>query len=179
MTATRFESALERNLAELQKALLIRETLVAIEKHRYTAKVFTQVIYDALENDYISHAIKVLDRNGQSSSFWYIYRSDAGPIDRHLRATGYTIEQLQTVSAKLKVVRDGTHFHIDSRGVLDPEAIWRVAGLTGKELAAALDFVWGALSIIQTARGGDVPSLFDYTSADALVALQRVEGTDS
>lgn len=51
---SRYNSALQRNLAELQKTLLIRDTLLAIEAHEYTTKVFTRVIRDALHNDYMS-----------------------------------------------------------------------------------------------------------------------------
>lgn len=179
MTSMRYEEALSRNLAELQKALLIRETLIGIEKHRYTAKVFTRVISDALHNDYMSHAMKVFEQSSQASSFWYIYRTDARPIDKHAREVGYDIASLQAVTEKLKVIRNGTHFHIDSRGVLDPRAIWGDAALTGKELAAAIDFAWGSLGVIMVAAGGSVPPLLDYNSEDALAAVKSVEGSGS
>lgn len=177
MVPSRYDHALERNLAELQKALLIRETLLAVEKHRYTLKVFTRVVNESLKNDYLSHAIKVFDRNSQSTSFWYLYKSDPRPIDKYAKAVGYSVDLLAEVSDKLKTVRNGTHFHIDSRGVLDPAAIWKDAAIKGSQLSATLDFAWGALSSVQQARGGEVPSLLEYTSADALEALRRVEGT--
>jgi hypothetical protein len=60
--ASRYEKALARNLAELQKALLLRTTLLGLEKHRYTGKDFTRIVRDALHNDHLSHAIKVLIR---------------------------------------------------------------------------------------------------------------------
>lgn len=179
MASTRYDEALSRNLAELQKALLIRETLVGIEKHRYTAKVFTRVISDALHNDYMSHAMKVFEQSSQASSFWYIYRTDARPIDKYAGDVGYDIASLQTVTDKLKVIRNGTHFHIDSRGVLDPRAIWDGAALTGKELAAAIDFAWGSLGVSMVAAGGSVPSLLEYSSEDALAALKRIEDSGS
>ena len=179
MTSTRFETAVNRNFAELQKVLLIRETLLGIEQLRYTGKVFIRVINDALHNDYMSHSIKLFEQGSQAASFWYIYRSDARQIDLHARRTGYSLTTLQTVSDKLKAIRNGTHFHIDSSGVLDPGVIWSDAALTGKELAAAIDFAWGALCEVQSAKGGEIPSLLDYTAADALNALQRIEGTAS
>lgn len=175
MTSTRYQEAISRNLAELQKALLIRETLIGIEKHLYIAKVFTRVVSEALHNDYMSHAMKVFEQSSQASSFWYIYRTDTRPIDKHAREVGYDIASLQAVTDKLKVIRNGTHFHIDSRGVLDPRAIWDDAALTGKELAAAIDFAWGSLGIITVAEGGSVPSLLDYSSEDALAAVNSVE----
>jgi hypothetical protein len=130
MATARYECALRRNLAELQKALLIRETLVGIEKHRYISTVFVRVVQDALQNDYVSHAIKVLDRNSKSSTFWYIYRTDPTKIDNCALESGYSIARLESVAEKLKTIRDGTHFHIDSFGVLDTRTIWHAAGLT-------------------------------------------------
>jgi hypothetical protein len=171
----RYEQALKRNLAELQKALLIRTTIVGIEAHGSNRKVFTRVIYDALHNDYISHAIKTLDRNAKSSSFWYLYRTDPRLIEKYAKQTGYAISNLEAVADKLKIIRDGTHFHIDSVGVMDPRAVWHGANLTGKELAAALDFVWGALQFVREQRGLPETSLLDYTVEAAEAAMKRVE----
>lgn len=177
-TPTRFEKALERNLAELQKALLIRATLLGIEKHRYTTKVFIRVILDSLRNDYISHAIKVFEQSSKAASFWYIYRTDSRLIDKRFRQVGYSITDLQAVTDKLKKIRNGTHFHIDTSGVLDVSAVWGAAALTGKELGAAIDFAWESLVSIQTAKGGFVPLLLNYTPEIALAALERVENGD-
>ena len=175
---SRYDSALKRNLAELQKALLIRTTLLGIEKHKYTTKVFTRVIRDALHNDYMSHAIKVFEQSPKAASFWYLHRTDPGPIDKYARQIGYDIANLQVVADKLKAVRNGSHVHIDKTGVLDLKVVWIGAALTGKKLGVAIDFVWGALSAIQTAKGGEVPSLLDYTPDTALAALKRVETED-
>ena len=173
-----YDRALKRNLAELQKALLIRATLLGIEKLRCTTKVFTRVIQDALHNDHLSHAIKVFELSSKSASFWYLYRTDPGPIDKFARQVRYDIANLQIVADKLKAIRNGSHFHIDNTGVLDPKAVWGGAALTGKELGAAIDFVWEALSTIQSGKGGEVPSLLDYTPDVALAALKRVESGD-
>jgi hypothetical protein len=54
--------------------------------------------------------------------------------------------------------------------------VWTDADLTGKELGAAIDFAWGALVDVQTALGGSVPSLLDYTREDAEAAFKRIEG---
>lgn len=176
--ASRFDSALKRNLAELQKALLIRATLLGIENHRYTRKVFIRVIQDALHNDYMSHAIKVLEQSSKAASFWYLYRTDPAPFQSYARRVGYDIARLQVVADKLKAIRNGSHFHIDKAGVLDPGVVWSGASLTGKELGEAIDFVWGALSEIQSGKGGQVPSLLDYTPDVVSAALKRVESGD-
>ena len=175
---SRYDSSLKRNLAELQKALLIRVTLLGIEKHRYITKVFTRVIRESLHNDHMSHAIKVFEQSSKSASFWYLYRTDPRPIDKYAHKVGYDVGNLQIVADKLKIIRNGSHFHIDKTGVLDPKVVWSGAALTGKELAAAIDFVWGALSSIQSAKGGEVPSLLSYTPDVALAAIERVESGD-
>lgn len=176
--SSRYGSALTRNLAEIQKILLIRATLLGAHKHRGTTKIFSRIVAESLKNDHESHAMKVFEQSSKAASFWYLYRTDPGPIDRHARKVGYDIAHLQVVSDKLKVIRNGTHFHIDKVGVVEPRAIWSDASLTGKELGAAIDFVWGALSSIQTSKGGSVPSLLDYTPDDALEAFRRVEGVE-
>ncbi len=177
MTSARYQTAITRNLAELQKLLLIRETLLGLSRHKRTARVFTRVVHEALRNDYISHAIKVFEQGAQCASFWYIYRTDPRIIDKYARRSGYPISDLQAVSDKLKIIRNGTHFHIDRDGVLNPKQIWSVASLTGKQLSAAIDFAWGALSEVQRAAGGAVPELLDYTAEHALAAFQGVEAT--
>lgn len=171
--------ALKRNLAELQKILLIRATLLGAHKHRGTTKIFTRIVAESLKNDHESHAMKVFEQSSKAASFWYLYRTHPGPIDKYAREFAYDIANLQLVSDKLKAIRNGTHFHIDKAGVLDPKAIWKGAALTGEELGAAIDVVWGALSSIQTSKGGLVPSLLDYTAEDALEAFKRVESGDS
>ena len=86
------------------------------------------------------------------------------------------MEALGVVADKLKIIRNGTHFHIDSRGVLDPRAIWSGASLSGKELSEALEFGWGALCEAQATIGGNIPPLMEYTSEGALAALRRIDG---
>lgn len=155
--------------------MLIRVTLLGIEKHRHITKVFSRVIRDALHNDYMAHAIKVFEQSPKAASFWYLYRTNPGPIDKYARQAGYGIDNLQVVSDKLKTIRNGSHFHIDKTGVLDPKVVWSGAALTGKELGAAIDFVWAALGVIQKSKGGEVPPLLDYTPDIALAAIKRVE----
>lgn len=179
MTASsRYKRALARNLAELQKALLIRTTILGIEAHRRKRKIFTRIIHDALHNDYISHAIKVFDRNSQSSSFWYLYRTDPRLIDKYAQQTGYAISDLEIVADKLKMIRDGTHFHIDRVGVMDPRTVWHGANLTGKELAAAIDFAWGALQLVREQLDLPETTLLGYTVEAAEAAIKRIESGD-
>src|SRR5262245_21537267 len=139
---SRYEQAIERNLAELQRAILNRITLVGLEAAAPLTRDFLKLTYYAFFNDYVAHSIKVFDRNKQSTSFWYIHRTNAKPVSAAARKHAVSLSALSDVSDKLKKIRDRTHFHIDSQGVLDPQAIWRDADLRGKELAQAVDGAW-------------------------------------
>lgn len=174
-SSKRYDKAVRRNLAELQKTLLIRATLVGMEEVESRRHTFNRIVYESLYNDYHAHAMKVLERSSQASSFWYIYRTDERPIREYAAAHGLQISEIEEVARKLKVIRDGTHFHIDSVGVLDPSKIWDEADITGRQLANALDFAWNALSAIAVVRGIAVPDLMNYKPEIARRAVERVE----
>ncbi len=171
----RYIKALNRNLSELQKAILIRATLLAIERHEYTASNFIRIINNALYTAYIAHAIKVFDRNRESASYWYIVRVYSGSIKRVAKSLCVSLDDLEAVSDKIKIIRDGTAFHIDKKSVIAPSVVWSEADLTGKDLSDAIDTVWSVLSKIQEELGGNAPSLLDYDIDQALQALEAIE----
>lgn len=145
----RYTKAIERNLAELQSAILNRTTILGIEQSRGVASLFLQVSQRALFNDYIAHCIKIFENNKQAASFWYIYRSDQKTIDSFAKCRKIDISPIEEVSDKLKLIRNQAHFHIDSKGVLDTKAVWRDANLTGKQLSLAVDAAWEILTNLQ------------------------------
>jgi len=149
MKSQRYERAIERNLAELQRAILNRTTLLGLEDAGIS-HLFLKLAYYALFNDYIAHCIKVFETRKQAASFWYIYRTNQKPIDACAHREKISVKALEKVSEKLQHIRDKTHFHIDTTGVIDPKAVWHQAGLTGKELSAAVDAAWQHL---QTCSG--------------------------
>lgn len=149
MKSQRYDRAIERNLAELQRAILNRTTLLGLEDAGGISHLFLKLAYLALFNDYIAHCIKVFERGKQAASFWYIYRTNQKPIDACARRQKISIQALEKVSEKLKHIRDKTHFHIDETGVLDPKSVWRYASLSGKELSVAVDAAWCLLTDLQ------------------------------
>jgi hypothetical protein len=161
MDASRYEAAIERNLAELQRALLKRRAMVAMEGVGIS-NGYLKVIYYALFNDYIAHCIKVFERSSGAASFWYIYDTNQKPINDFARKNGIDLLKFEGLTESLKHVRDKTHFHIDREGVLDPEAVWQEAGLNGKELAAAVDQIWDLLNAVRRARGSESMELPPY-----------------
>ena len=162
MQASRYERAIQRNLAELQRAILNRTTLLGFEDAGGLGHLFLELAYYAFFNDYVGHCIKVFDRNTRSASFWYIYRANQKAITSYARSHKINIAILERVSDKLKKIRDKTHFHIDRDGVFDPAAIWRDADLSGKELSAAVDAAWDILKQLETSLGLPEVTLLDY-----------------
>ena len=149
MPVNRYSKAIERNLAEMQRAILNRTTLLGIERSKGVGALFLQLAYLALFNDYVARCIKVFEQGKKAASFWYIYRSDPGIINAFAKKEKIDLDTINAVSAKLKHIRDKTHFHIDADGVLDTKAIWRDADLTGKQLSKAVDDAWAILVHLQ------------------------------
>ena len=115
MQGLRYTKAIERNLAELQRAILNRTTILGFERERGITSLFLQIVYRALFNDYVGHCIKVFERSKQSASFWYIYRTNQRQIDIFASKEKIDIAFMEHVSTKLKHIRNKTHFHIDSQ----------------------------------------------------------------
>lgn len=152
MDTSRYQAALERNLAELQRAIINRRAMVAMEGVGVSNN-WLKVIYYALFNDYIAHCIKVFERSSGAASFWYVYETNQKPINAFASKNGIDLDIFERLTPKLKHVRDKTHFHIDREGVLDPKAVWRESDLNGKELAKAVDGMWALLNAARQAMG--------------------------
>lgn len=175
MDSQKYKSAVGRNLAELQWAIVHRTTLQGISAVPHAHSIFLHSTYTGVFNDYIAHSIKVFERSANTASFWYIYRTHEQRVRDFTGKNGIDFQALEAVSAKLKHIRNKTHFHIDSEGVLDPTAIWKQAGLTGDELAGAIDAAWKILIHLQQLLGLREVNLPHYTIADAQAAAQRAE----
>lgn len=147
--SVRFKSAVARNLAELQRAIHNRDAMVALEAESATGYAIFRIAYLALYNDYMAHAMKVFEVSKRVASFWYLYRTDQGIADGFAQTHSIDIKFLEDISAKLKSVRDSTHFHIDADTVADTKRIWREAGIKGSELSKAIDDAWRLVTHLQ------------------------------
>ena len=179
MDSARYKKAIERNLAELQWAIIHRTTMQGIEQAKPVYHYFHHSVYNSLFNDYISHCIKVFERSEQAASFWYIYKTNAKRIDDYCASTGIDLNEIEAFVPKLKHIRDKTHFHIDVEGVLDPEQIWSDADINGKALGAAIDSVWKILVHLQELLALPKVELPHYTIESAKKAALRVESTQA
>jgi hypothetical protein len=173
----RFYPALFRNLNELRTAILDRRALVGLESARSKHGLdFFRLAYNAIFNDMIAHAIKVLDKDSESATFWYIYRCDPKTVLSIIKDKSHDLNFLEVVADKLKCIRDKTHFHIDKSGVLDPRSIWSKANLKGNDLGKALEDLFYILKhVYKSHLGKDFP-LPEYNGSDAtdlIYAAQR------
>lgn len=179
MLSGRFLAALQRTLAEVQKARLSHITLLGFKDAQPLTSHFLQVCYGALYDAYVGHAIRVFER-GRVASFWYLYRCHQGRIDELAGAHGVDLKRLEAVSDRLKIIRDGTQFHIDKDAVQEPAAVWRAAGVVADDLIYALDSIWSVLNELQQevdiSRSVCIPVTYDRSYVARIVAgVERLD----
>ncbi|MFH1776914.1 MAG: hypothetical protein ABH952_05080 [Candidatus Omnitrophota bacterium] len=148
----KYKKAIERNLFEITHALLEYKALAAFDKYRINKHVATKgenfftISFRALHNDMIAHAIKVLDKNVDSATFWHIFDKDTKTIEELENFSQEKLKILNDLAEKLKILRDKTHFHIDKNGVLEPDKVWERADIKGKDLGEGLVFLFSILN---------------------------------
>lgn len=160
LTDETHKRAITRNLHELANARLERCILISFDHYleangvyHYGENFFT-ITERALFNCMIGHAIKVLDRNKDSATFWAIFDSAPDKIKNRNCFQTEKLRFLDKLTEKLKIVRDKTHFHIDKNGVLNPQAIWEEAGITGDEFGEGLEYTWSILRELHSVELG-------------------------
>ena len=183
-----YQRAIRRNLWEIQQARLTWCVLCAFDRHLKNREIyhlppsFFSIAQDALYDSTLMHAIKVLDRNRDSATFWGIFDT---ALDKIRRLNCYTEEKmvhLAKLEPKLKLVRDKTLFHIDKGAVLDPPAIWREAGIAPDEFKSGLEYVWEILRGLHIAefnreysdlceryKGEDVAQILDLACSNGIL----------
>jgi hypothetical protein len=163
----RYLSAIRRNLAETNNAILKRRALTGLYSIDSAHGLdFFRIAAHALYNDLVSHALRVFDRNGQSASFWYVVRTDEAIAKRAARRHGVSLDEIERLSEQFKHIRDKTHFHIDRDAVMDPSKVWSTAGLTGDELGYVLESAWKVLAGIWHELRGESFEIPEYDGSD-------------
>jgi hypothetical protein len=175
---TRLLSAIERNLAEISNALLkitAHDQLCRTE-FTYCGPSFFLIAMDALVNDAFAHVIRVLDEHDDAASFWYIKNCKEKVVRVAAQEAGFDVDQLRDLSSQLKIVRDRTHFHIDKRDVVDPEAVWKRANLTGMALISQLRGLADTLARTKQALiGGERSGVTAYDGSDVPKIISAYE----
>jgi hypothetical protein len=163
----RYGRALKRNIYELHNALSYRNAYIALQSIVPVSNwSFFSYASSALYDGIFFHAIKVFDRDKDSASFYYIRNCKRTVVDNALYRQKLSIEQIETISTKLKTIRDKTHFHIDKKFVIDPEAAWKKADLTGTYLSGVADRLWLVLNDLHILHFNQPSGYELYRAAD-------------
>jgi hypothetical protein len=77
--------------------------------------------------------MKVFEGTRKVATFWNVL-ADSPHVRQSLKAQDVSPDEVKDVAARLKTVRDGTHFHIGLAAVEDPSQVWKAVGLNGDRL---------------------------------------------
>ena len=175
---TTLEAAIERNIAELNNAILkltARDELVK-QKLTYARMSFFVVAEHALYNDMLAHAIRVLDEHRDAMSFWYVLRSNEAAVKKSANIAGLDLDKLKILSGKLRLVREKTQFHIDRKAVRNPKSVWQEADITGIVFAEALRAMAATLGHTrQQLFGGELAQVTEYDGSDVSKIVKAYE----
>ena len=163
----RYGRAIQRNIWEIYQSLSYRnahvkfQSIISLSDWSYFSYA-NSALYDGI----FFHAIKVFDKHKESASFFYIRNCNKAIVDNELDRQELTIEQIETVSAKLKTIRDLTHFHNDKKYVVDPQEAWNKAALTGSHLSKVSDKLWKVLNALHVLHFNRPSGHILYDAAD-------------
>ncbi len=175
----RYYRALKRNLHEVRFCLSHRNAVNAIvEVSPNTSWSFFSYAYLALYNDMLVHAIKVLDRHKDVSSFWYLYRCNQKEFDSLLVKFGLSFEDIENLTEKLLKIRNKTHFHIDKVGVFDPSAIWKDADIKGSFFNLVMEGIWEVLKELHISAYSKpfIQPVYDGNDVGAIIEAVKKAG---
>jgi len=179
MQRDRLSAAITRNLHEIGLARHERNAIAGMSAaetgHTWD---FFRLAEIALFNDMIAHAMKVLDRNPQSATFWYVFRCLESKLLPFLATASITLDQIGHLADRLKCIRDETHFHIDRDAVRDPSTVWNKVRIPANEFARVTDTVWDILLHAHRLHfGADFESpAYDGSDITPILIAARDEG---
>ncbi len=180
-TNERYDRTLIRNLHEIKFAFSKLNAFNKFAGKHYSPEWdFLSIVGHALENDLISHLIKVLDRNKKSSTFWYLYNCQGKIINDFLKKEHIDIKPIETLSNKLKNIRNFTHFHIDKEAVINPNKVWTDEDIRGDLIIQSLNLLWKILNHLHKKRfevpfpetiyeGEDIPKILEVLKKEGLI----------
>lgn len=172
------QAAIRRNFSELNKAILkltAHDRLIR-QNITYRRISFFVLAEQALYNDILAHAMRVLDEHRDAMSFWYVLRCNEAAIKKAARAAELDLGELRVLSEKLRLIREKTQFHIDRRSVTAPEAVWTEADILGSVFSKALEGT--AATLARTKKdlfGGELETVTEYDGSDVARIIKAYE----
>jgi len=155
-----------RLLQELAWVRIEGIALRELEKGHSIGLDFFRVAHTALRGDRLLRLVRIFEDRRDVASFWYVYRCRSKAIRPILERSDVTVRSLQSLSTKLKLIRDKTFVHIDKDGVWDPAQLYRAAGVKGKEVHQAVNAVWRALRKLEREMGETPLQVGRYSGKD-------------
>jgi hypothetical protein len=141
-----YAGALKRNLDEIEMALINERIMrrIVLAGTQFELEFF-RFAWMALFNDRIARAARVFDQHRSAHGFWYI--TGKKPAETKHAANRHQVEaaDLNDLARRLKQVRDKTIAHIDRATIVDPKAVWRIAGIKPQQLQRGLCRLGGFL----------------------------------
>ncbi len=124
--------------------------------------------------------MKVLDTHKDSASFWAIYNENTKMLNDLISELSIDINVIHSMTNKLRIVRNKTHFHIDKNGMIEPEEVWRSANITGKDIDDVIGALFKLLSELYKREvseripyygyeGGQTEKLFQLAKENGLI----------
>lgn len=159
--------AVARYADEMGRAILYLRAL----KGLYTAETYHSIDFIrlttwALYDSIFVHVIKVLHPREQAG-FWRLYRANQPACERICAAEHIDLARIKAIEPKLLLIRDKTHFHLDTVGVVDPAKVWADANLSMPEVEEAMTLSFRLLSLLHRDLLGHAYELPDYDGSDA------------
>lgn len=175
---TRLQAAVRRTFAEANNAILklIAYNALCAADITYAGMSFFVIASQALHNDMIAHAMRALDEHRDAASFWYVKRCNEHVTAAAARAAGVNLSALESTSAKLRHIREKTHFHVDRQAVLNPSQVWQTAGVTGDEFNDSVHAVALVMSGVEVRLfGGEPLVVTEYDGSDVKRIVKSYE----
>lgn len=170
---SRYKRAITRNIHEIGQARYENAARKAILKAEPCIEgySFWIICANALFNSMLGHTIKVLDWNSDSATFWYLYRCNKKQIVAFLSEK--TIEDINSLTDKLKVVRNSTLFHMGKKAVFNPEEVWREAAIKHSEFDQAIEDLWRLLNHLYKLEFNEDLGALEYTGEDVAKIIKK------
>jgi hypothetical protein len=171
-----FEGALVRTLNEVEMARINGLIMRQLERCGIPFGLeFFRFVWMALSNDRMARAARVLDKHPRAHGYWYIIEKKRAAAEaavaRHNIDTGGLID----LSARLKTVRDQTIAHIDHQSVIDPQTVWRKAGIKPEHLEVSLMSVRRVVGDIYRDYHGRDFEVPEYDAEDTRAILEAAK----
>ena len=161
----RFRRTIERIGAE---AFWLQTYQTAINGMRVEAigLDFFRVSLNALKDARLIRLIRILESDSQTSSFWYLLRSNEKVVNRAAKKSGLDLVELGDISERLRGIRDKTFVHIDKEGVFNPQQYYKAANLNNDKVAEIIHQMWNTMRALHQDVIGRELEGDEYTGED-------------